>query len=108
MNQRELDVLNILWSTEEPMMATDIVNAGDGSLTQSTVTAVLRVLLRTECVKVVGIKHSGKVLSRTYRPTEKAKEAVLGEFKKLYETCKSVVKPEEVMKVVLEAAGKEE
>ena len=75
MNPRELDVLNILWRSDEPMMATDIVNAKLG-LTQSTVTAVLRKLLADNLVEVVGITHSGRVLSRTYRPTEASRELI--------------------------------
>lgn len=78
-NQRELDVLNILWKAEQPMMATDIVNTGNG-LTQSTVTAVLRKLLHEKLVEVSGVTHSGKVLSRTYRPTEACKDAILNHF----------------------------
>ncbi len=85
MNPRELDVLNILWKSEEPMMATDIVNAGQG-LTQSTVTAVLRKLLQANLVEVVGVTHSGKVLSRTYRPTESSRDIILQDFTESY-TC---------------------
>ena len=85
MNPRELDVLNILWKSEEPMMATDIVNAGEG-LTQSTVTAVLRKLLHANLVEVVGVTHSGKVLSRTYRPTEASRDIILQDFTESY-TC---------------------
>jgi len=85
MNPRELDVLNILWKSEEPMMATDIVNAGEG-LTQSTVTAVLRKLLHAKLVEVVGVTHSGKVLSRTYRPTEASRDIILQDFTESY-TC---------------------
>lgn len=85
MNPRELDVLNILWKSEEPMMATDIVNAGEG-LTQSTVTAVLRKLLHAKLVEVVGVTHSGKVLSRTYRPTESSRDVILKDFTDSY-TC---------------------
>ena len=69
LNQRELDVLNILWKSEEPMTSTEIVNEMRG-LTQSTVIAVLRKLLKDNLVEVCGVTHSGKVLSRTYRPTE--------------------------------------
>ncbi len=58
------------------MTAVDIVNCKAG-LTQSTVTAVLRKLLREEFVEVVGVTHSGKVLSRTYRPTPASQEHLL-------------------------------
>ena len=101
MNQRELDVLNILYQVGEPMMATDIVNRG-GELTQSTVTAVLRVLLQRGLVEVTGVTHSGKVLSRTYQPTPAAKEALLKHFTGLYESFRSVVTPEELLKSIKE------
>ena len=95
MNPRELDVLSILWQSEEPMMATDIVNAGTG-LTQSTVTAVLRKLLRAKLVDVVGVTHSGKVLSRTYRPTESSRELIMQDFVDNYK-CFSCIIPKSVL-----------
>lgn len=90
MNPREMDVLNILWKSEAPLMATDIVNAGEG-LTQSTVTAVLRKLLHANLVEVVGVTHSGKVLSRTYRPTEASKKVILDSFTENYNYFKNVI-----------------
>lgn len=90
MNPRELDVLNILWRADQPLMATDIVNAGEG-LTQSTVTAVLRKLLREKLVEVVGVTHSGKVLSRTYRPSESSREIILQDFKDNYTSFSNII-----------------
>lgn len=90
MNPRELDVLNILWKSDEPMMATDIVNARIG-LTQSTVTAVLRKLLKEDLVEVAGIAHSGRVLSRTYRPTEASRDLILQNFTESYSSFSSVI-----------------
>lgn len=90
MNPRELDVLNILWKADQPMMATDIVNAGDG-LTQSTVTAVLRKLLHAKLVEVVGVTHSGKVLSRTYRPSESSRDIILQDFTDNYSCFRDII-----------------
>ncbi len=90
MNPRELDVLDILWKSDEPMMATDIVNAKTG-LTQSTVTAVLRKLLNENLVEVVGITHSGRVLSRTYRPTEASRDIILQDFTESYNSFSNVI-----------------
>lgn len=97
LNQRELDVLEILWKAGEPLIATEIV-VGDRSreLTQSTVTAVLRKLLNGGLVEVDGVKHSGKVLSRCYKPTEKSKEAILDNIAMMYESVKSIVTVDEV------------
>lgn len=90
MNPRELDVLNILWQSDEPMMATDIVNAKLG-LTQSTVTAVLRKLLKDELVEVAGVTHSGRVLSRTYRPSESSRDIILQNFTDQYNSFSNVI-----------------
>ena len=97
MNQRELDVLKILWEYDEPMMATDIVNAGGKDLTQSTVTAVLRKLLRAGLVEVAGVTHSGKVLSRTYITTPAARQAALDYFTEIYRQFQSIVTPDELL-----------
>ena len=98
MNDRERDVLDILWNHNEPMTATDIVNAGKG-LTQSTVTTVLRNLLYAKYVEVTGITHSGKVLSRQYRPTEASKNAVVDYILAELERSKNIVTLEELYKI---------
>lgn len=103
MNPRELDVLNILWKSDDPMMATDIVNARIG-LTQSTVTAVLRKLLNEELVEVAGITHSGRVLSRTYRPTEASRDIILKDFTDTYNSFRSVISAPVMCASILNAA----
>ena len=90
LNRRELDVLNILWKTQEPMTSTDIVNEKKG-LTQSTVIAVLRKLLSENLVEVAGVTHSGKVLSRTYRPTEESRSVIMNNFADDYSSFKNVI-----------------
>lgn len=100
MNPRELDVLNILWKSDEPMMATDIVNAKAG-LTQSTVTAVLRKLLKDNLVEVVGITHSGRVLSRTYRPTEASRDVILQDFTESYNSFSDVISESSLCAAIL-------
>ncbi len=100
MNPRELDVLDILWKSDEPMMATDIVNAGHG-LTQSTVTAVLRKLLKDKLVEVVGVTHSGKVLSRTYRPTMASREMILQNFTDTYGCFRNVISKSSLCSAIL-------
>ena len=90
MSERDMDVLNILWGHEEPMQAMDIAYAVEG-LNQSTVTAVLRKLLEANMVEVAGVTHSGKVLSRIYRPTEASKEAVIDFMMAELKRCESVV-----------------
>lgn len=90
MNPRELDVLDILWKSDAPLTSTDIVNNGHG-LTQSTVIAVLRKLLKADLVEVAGVTHSGKVLSRTYRPTEASRDVLLQNFTESYASFSNVI-----------------
>lgn len=100
LNQRELDVLNILWKSEDAMTSTDIVNEMRG-LTQSTVIAVLRKLLKDEYVEVCGVTHSGKVLSRTYRPTEASREVILNNFATDYANFQNVISKSDICAAIL-------
>ncbi len=100
LNPRELDVLNILWKTDEPMTSTDIVNERRG-LTQSTVIAVLRKLLKDDLVEVAGVTHSGKVLSRTYRPTPASKDVIMNNFTGDYASFKNVISKSDLCAAIL-------
>lgn len=100
LNPRELDVLNILWKTGVPMTSTDIVNEMKG-LTQSTVIAVLRKLLKDNLVEVCGVTHSGKVLSRTYSPTEASKEVIMNNFANDYASFRNVISKSDLCAAIL-------
>ncbi|MGN1146647.1 MAG: BlaI/MecI/CopY family transcriptional regulator [Acetatifactor sp.] len=101
MNPRELDVLDILWKAEAPLTSTDIVNGGQG-LTQSTVIAVLRKLLKADLVEVSGVTHSGKVLSRTYRPTETSKQVLLQNFIDGYACFSNVISKSTICAAIMQ------
>ena len=77
-------------------------------MTQSTVIAVLRNLLKDELVEVNGVTHSGKVLSRTYRPTEKSKEVILNDFVELYERFRAVVPADQLVQEILKVGKSKE
>lgn len=98
---RELEILNILWGSDKALTSMDIIEAGKG-LSQSTVQAVLRKQLEGGLVEVDGVTHSGNVLSRTYRPTEKSKEVVLQQFVEQYKGISNIVGKDEVIKALEE------
>lgn len=79
MNKKEIDVLKVLWKSQKPMSLADIVNNCEG-LSKSSVNTILARLLKEKQIEVAGITYSGKVLSRTYRPTEASKNKVLQEI----------------------------
>lgn len=64
---RELDIMNVFWEAEKPMIAKDIV-ARNPSLSINTVQAVLKGLLKKNYIKVSEIVYSGTVLTRSYEP----------------------------------------
>lgn len=104
---RELEILNILWGTYEELSSTDII-IRHGGLTQSTVVYVLNKLLRHELVEVVGEKHCGNVLARTYRPTIRSKTAVLEQVLEKYDTISNIVSVDDIMSAMIEKAAREE
>ena len=93
---REIEVLNILFSTDQAMTSGDIVMAGK-RLSQSTVQAVLRKLAKEGHVAVEGVAYSGNVLSRTYRPTEQAKETVKKQIMEEFRTVQHIVSTDELI-----------
>lgn len=97
MNEREMEVLNVLFASGVAMTSSEIVNAG-GDITQSTVQTVLRKLLKDRLVEVTGVTYSGNVLSRTYVATDAAKVALLEDFKYRYKRIKGFMSPKELVK----------
>lgn len=64
---REKDVLEVLWNSDSPLLASDIPKI-NSSLSISSVQLALRNLLSKNIIEVADIVHSGTVLSRSYRP----------------------------------------
>lgn len=73
LTNRDLDVLDVLWDSEKPMTASEIV-AANPTLKKNTVQPTLRKLLKNELIQVADIVYSGTVLSRSYIPSMSRKE----------------------------------
>ncbi len=67
LSKRELDVMNVLWEANKPLIASDIPKA-NANLSINTVQAVLKKLLQKDFIKINDIVHSGTVLTRSYLP----------------------------------------
>lgn len=78
LTSREVDIMNILWASEKPLIASEIADSRP-DLTVNTVQAVLRKLLKYQLIEVAEIVYSGTVLSRSYRPTITSEEFALHE-----------------------------
>jgi predicted transcriptional regulator len=79
LTDREMDVMKILWSNKEPLVASEIARKGD-SLSNNTVQSVLRKLLEKKYIVVDDIVYSGTVLTRSYKPIVLKKDLLLEQF----------------------------
>ncbi|MDR1687971.1 MAG: BlaI/MecI/CopY family transcriptional regulator [Clostridiales bacterium] len=70
-SQREGEILNILWESQEPLFASQIakhLTDRNEQLSINTVQSAVKNMLKKNLVEVADIQHSGTVLSRRYRP----------------------------------------
>lgn len=69
---RELDIMNVLWEAQKPLIAKDIVFRSNLSI--NTVQCALKGLLKKNYIKVAEIVYSGTVLTRSYEPVFTAED----------------------------------
>lgn len=77
---RELDVMNVLWSVEKPLVASEICRENP-SLSINTVQAVLKGLLKRNLIRIADIVYSGTVLTRSYETVLSASDYSVSQFK---------------------------
>lgn len=65
LSKRELDVMNVLWNSDKPLVASEIAQMNP-KLSINTVHTVLKSLLKDNFVEVSDIVYSGTVLTRSY------------------------------------------
>lgn len=75
---REKDILEVLWNSDTPLLASDIPKLNP-YLSISSVQLGLRNLLAKNIIEVADIIHSGTVLSRSYRPLISREEIISNE-----------------------------
>lgn len=73
LSKRELDVMNVFWAQDGPIVASDIPKSNT-SLSINTVQAVIKKLISKNYVKIDKIVYSGTVLTRSYLPIVTAEE----------------------------------
>ena len=79
LSNREYDIMQILWNSDRPLLASDILKADTG-MNINTVQSTLRNLLARNLICVANIVTSGKVLARTYAPLVPADKYILSEL----------------------------
>lgn len=67
LTKREKEVMDLLWSSLDPMVASDIARCGN-NMTINTVQTILKHLLSAGLIKVEKIVYSKNVLCRSFSP----------------------------------------
>lgn len=67
LTKKQEEVMNVLWESETPMIASEIVKKRD-DFNINTVQATLRTLVKKKYIEIAEIVYSGTVLTRSYRP----------------------------------------
>ncbi len=77
-NNRDLDILEVLWNAEEALSANDIAEIS--KISKNTVLPVLKNLLSQEYIKVDDVVLTGKTLTRKYLPAIDKEEFILNHY----------------------------
>ncbi len=81
--KKQLEIMKILWNSEKPLIASDIVKHSQ-TLNINTVQACLRTLTANNAVEVADIVYSGTVLTRSYSPLVSKEEYLNSTYKDIW------------------------
>ena len=101
LTKRDMDVMNILWDSDEPKTAALIVKAKP-ELTMNTVQAVLRKLLKNNLIEVADIVYSGTVLTRSYKSMVTQEEFLLFKMTSEYQSLSKKVSKVSILSALLD------
>lgn len=79
LTKSQLEVMQVLWNSENPLSAADITETNH-KLNTSTIRASLQTLLKAEFIKVADVAYSGTVLTRLYAPLVTADDYITATF----------------------------
>lgn len=88
LSDRELDLMHILWASDEPMTASEICKS-NSELNINTVQTTIRSLTKKKYIDVAEIVYSGTVLCRSYKPLKKADTYFSEEMHRIFSMGKS-------------------
>ena len=98
---RERDVLQVLWTSNKPLLASDIPKINP-SLSISSVQLALRNLLSKNVIEVADIVYSGTVLSRSYRSLISKEEFISNEVIRNFKDLDKAITTKNIVATLLE------
>ncbi len=100
LTKRDMDVMNILWDSDEPKTA--LIVKAKPELTMNTVQAVLRKLLKNNLIEVADIVYSGTVLTRSYKSMVTQEEFLLFKMTSEYQSLSKKVSKVSILSALLD------
>ncbi len=90
LTKRDMDVLNILWESDEPKTATMISKSGDG-------------LTMNNLIEIADIVYSGTVLTRSYKSVICQEEFLLQKLVHQYKSMSKKVSKAAILAILLDS-----
>lgn len=70
LTKSELEVMNLLWDTDQPLTSSEIVsNSVNRTWKKTYINLLIKSLLQKEMIRVAGMKQMVKNYARTFEPT---------------------------------------
>ena len=103
---KESEILWILWGSDKPLIASEIVKLQEG-LSINTVQTVLRSLMKKGLIEIAEIVYSGTVLCRSYRTTPLSAQYKIDRFTEQYQSLTKKISPTSIFAALVESEGNE-
>ena len=84
LNQKEEQVMKVLWSSDTPLSATEIANRIDSDWAKKSIQNIIRKLESKKAIEVAEITKIGKTYGRLFRPTISSDEYAVMQFNNFY------------------------
>ena len=84
LNQKEEQVMKVLWESDTPLSATEIANRIDSDWAKKSIQNIIRKLESKKAIEVAEITKIGKTYGRLFRPTISSDEYAVMQFNNFY------------------------
>lgn len=84
LNQKEEQVMKVLWESDTPLSATEIANRIDSDWAKKSIQNIIRKLESKKAIEVAEITKIGKTYGRLFRPTISSDDYAVMQFNNFY------------------------
>lgn len=85
LNEKEEQVMKVLWKNDMPMSATEIANEIESDWAKKSIQNIIRKLESKNAIEITEITKIGKTYGRLFRPTVSSDEYAMEQFNRFYD-----------------------